>query len=189
MSGDSSRLSHFWVKSKHHTVLFTFGSDDSCPWFTNENIQFPKKIVLNHPIRRYLITRFKRSWLHMKSATSNIVIKYRRMWWFRTILFSYRKSFKKSNILLSIFGKILKVQGNSQSFNDFWKFFRLKISKDHYRCAIWFGLTRFFQNFLTKCQEVLCTSVLVAHFHLPFYIFSPNILRWCRLSADNWIRN
>ncbi len=54
-------------------------------------------------------------------------------------------------------------------------------------CAIWFGLTRFFQNFLTKCQEVLCTSVLIAHFHLPFYIFSPIILRWCRLSADNWI--
>ncbi len=50
------------------------------------------------------------------------------------------------------------------------------------------GLLRFFQNFLTKCQEVLCTSVLVAHFHLPFYIFSPIILRWCRLSADNWIK-
>ncbi len=47
------------------------------------------------------------------------------------VLFSYRKSFKKSNILLSIFGKILKVQGNWQNFNDFWKFFRFKISKDH----------------------------------------------------------
>jgi hypothetical protein len=27
----------------------------------------------------------------------------------------------------------------------------------------------------------------VTHFHLPFYIFSPIILRWCRLSTDNWI--
>ncbi len=30
-------------------------------------------------------------------------------------------------------------------------------------------------------------SVLVTHFHLPFYIFSPIILRWCRLPNDNWI--
>jgi hypothetical protein len=49
----------------------------------------------------------------------------------RSYLFSNRIKFKKSNIRLRIFGKISKVQDNSQSFNDFWKFFRLKISIDH----------------------------------------------------------
>ncbi len=47
------------------------------------------------------------------------------------LIFSHRIEFKKSNIRLRIFGKISKVQGNWQSFNDFWKFFRLKISRDH----------------------------------------------------------
>jgi hypothetical protein len=50
---------------------------------------------------------------------------------FLNFLFSHRIKFKKSNIRLRIFGKISQVQDNSQSFNDFWKFFRLKISKDH----------------------------------------------------------
>jgi hypothetical protein len=115
------------------TFQFIFFDFDTHLFQWMRLVFFNPLILTHNPLKsnskegRHLDTRWKKALFLLK----NLELLNRSSDVSKPLLFSYRKSFKKSNILLSIFGKILKVQDYSQNFNDFWKNFRLKVSKDH----------------------------------------------------------